>query len=151
MVRDCFVAGPPRNDDVWFMADSTTVTVTNIAAFKKKALQWANYFNAVCLLDSNNYPHKNYKSKDWVLAVDALDELECGESAFEKLKVFQAKAGETIFGFLGYDLKNQIEKLESKHTDQIGFPELYFFKPRYIIEIADSKVTINRNYPETIE
>ena len=133
------------------MAETTTVTLENIALFKKKALQWANYFGTVCLLDSNNYPHTNYKSKDWVLAVDAIEELVCGESAFENLKAFQANAGATIFGFLTYDLKNQTEKLESKHSDQLGFPELYFFKPRYIIQVTGSKVTLNRNYPETFE
>ncbi len=133
------------------MAESTTVTLDDISSFKKRALLWANHFNTFCLLDSNQYPHIYYKSEDWVLAIDTVDELICGENAFEKLKVFQAKAGATIFGFLTYDLKNQIERLESRHTDHVGFPELYFFKPRYVITIKDSKVTINRNYPETFE
>ena len=133
------------------MAESTTVTLDDIVSFKQKALLWANYFNTVCLLDSNQYPHPNYKSEDWVLAIDAVDELICGDNAFEKLKAFQAQAGAAIFGFLTYDLKNQIERLESKHPNSIGFPELYFFKPRYVFSIKDSKVTINRNYPETFE
>lgn len=133
------------------MAETTTVTLSDIESFKKKALQWANYFKTVCLLDSNQYPHINYNTKDWVLAVDVIDELLCGENAFEKLKKFQAEAAATIFGFLTYDLKNQIEKLESRHNDGLGFPELYFFKARYLIEITGSKVTINRNYPETFE
>ncbi len=133
------------------MAESTTVSLTDIELFKKKALQWANFFKTVCLLDSNNYPHTNYLSKDWILAVDALDELICGEHAFDKLKTFQASSDRTVFGFLTYDLKNQVEKLQSKHLNNIGFPELYFFKPRYIIEISGNKVTVNRNYPETFE
>jgi len=133
------------------MAETTTVTIPNIPEFKRKALQWANYFNTVCLLDSNQYPHKNYRGKDWVLAVDTLDELICGNNAFEKLKIFQAQANTTIFGFLTYDLKNQIEKLASRHEDRLGFPEMYFFKPRFTIEITGDKITINRNYPETFE
>jgi len=133
------------------MAETTTVTLSDIDSFKKKAFRWADYFKTVCLLDSNSYPHENYLSKDWILAVDAIDELICGENAFENLKEFQAKAGATIFGFLTYDLKNQIEKLESHHTDGLKFPELYFFKPRYVFEISGNKMTINRNYPETFE
>ncbi len=133
------------------MAETTTVTLADIELFKKKALQWANYFKTVCLLDSNNYPHTQYISKNWILAVDALDELVCGENAFEQLKSFQANSGATIFGFLTYDLKNQVEKLESRHQDGLGFPALYFFKPRYTLEISGNKVTINRNYPETFE
>lgn len=133
------------------MAETTTITIQDIPSFKKKALQWANYFRVVCLFDNNQYPHHQYQSKDWLLAVDATDELICGNDAFAKLKVFQANSNSTIFGYFGYDLKNQLEKLESKHADNLGFADMYFFKPRYIIEIKGDKLTINRNYPETFE
>ncbi len=133
------------------MAESTTISISNIESFRQKALHWANHFKTVCLLDSNNYPHHKYQSKNWILAVDARDELICGDNAFEELKKFQAKTNSTIFGYFSYDLKNQIEKLQSNHYDGLQFPELYFFKPRYIIEANGNKVTINRNYPETFE
>lgn len=116
-----------------------------------KALHWANHFRVVCLLDSNNYPDEKYRSKNWVLAIDALEEICCGKNAFNELKKFQTKTNSTIFGFFSYDLKNQIENLSSKNPDGINFPELYFFKPRYILEITGSKLTVNRNYPETYE
>ncbi len=133
------------------MAESTTVSITDIELFKQKALLWANHFKVVCLLDSNNYPHKNYRSKEWVLAIDAVDEKSVNENSFTQLKEFQKNAGNTIFGFLTYDLKNEIENLESNNDDGLKFPALYFFKPRYIFEITGSKLTINRNYPETFE
>lgn len=133
------------------MADSTTVSITDVALFKAKALQWANHFETVCLLDSNNYPHSTYTSKNWVLAVGAYHELICGPDAFEKLKQFCKNLKSLAFGFLCYDLKNQIEHLESSGFDGLKFPDLYFFEPRYLIEIKDEKVTINRNYPETFE
>jgi para-aminobenzoate synthetase component 1 len=55
------------------------------------------------------------------------------------------------FGYLSYDLKNQIENLTSDNADGIGFPSMYFFKPRYIMEVKDGKVTFNRNYPEAFD
>ena len=133
------------------MAEQTTVSLTDIQLFKQKALHWANQFRVVCLLDSNNYPHTKYRSKDWVLAIDALEEIRCGKNAFEEMGRFQRKVNSNIFGFFSYDLKNQIENLSSKNHDGIKFPELYFFKPRYILEISGSKLTVNRNYPETYE
>lgn len=134
------------------MSDVTTITVDDIEMFKMKALQWANHFNVVCLLDSNTYPHKNYKSADWLLAVDALDRLECNYgSAFDELKQFQEKAGAAIFGYLGYDLKNETEKLSSNNYDGVSFSDCFFFKPRYTIGIEGNKVTVNRNFPETFE
>ncbi|HLP51743.1 MAG TPA: anthranilate synthase component I family protein [Chitinophagales bacterium] len=146
------------------MAETTTVTIADIAAFKLKALAWANQFPVACLLDSNNYPHNNYKPAEWLLAVDAADYVSdsaannlslnpvaTGINSFQKLQHFQANAGSSIFGFLGYDLKNEIEDLQSNNYDGLQFPNFYFFKPRYILEITGSKLTVNRNYPETFE
>jgi len=133
------------------VAESTTVFLADIESFKAKALAWANHFRVVCLLDSNNYPLKNYKSKEWVLAIDAIEEISCNRNAFDALKEFQAKANATVFGFLSYDLKNEIENLESGNDDGLKFPELFFFKPRYVFEISGDKLTVNRNYPETFE
>ena len=130
------------------MAESTTVTIADIELFKQQALLWANHFRVVCLLDSNSYPHKNYTSKNWVLAVDALEET---TGSFNALENFQANSNATIFGFLTYDLKNEVENLESNNYDGLKFPELFFFNPRYVFEIEGNKLTINRNYPETFE
>jgi para-aminobenzoate synthetase component 1 len=133
------------------MAESTTVSVSDISLFKQKALHWANRFGTCCLLDNNNYSVKSYPARNWTLAIDALDFLQASENAFGQLKAFHAKNDRDIFGFFSYDLKNQIENLESRHADKLKFPELYFFKPRYILEVNESKVTLNRNYPETFE
>ncbi len=133
------------------MAESTTVSLPDLEKFKKQALYWANHFSVVCLLDSNAYAEDKYHCREWVLAVDTVDELIGSNNAFEQLKRFQATTHSEIFGFIGYDLKNQIEKLNSNHSDNIGLPELYFFKPRYIFEITEGKLTVNRNYPETFE
>ena len=58
-----------------------------------------------------------------------------------------------IFGFLSYDIKNEIESLNSKNTDELKFPIAYFFVPKNVVKIennsfsfiqgAQSKVNIN--------
>jgi para-aminobenzoate synthetase component 1 len=133
------------------MAETTTVSIPDLPVFKQKALTWANQFRVVCLLDSNQYTHDKFSAREWVLAIDAMQELQCGENAFEKLEAFRQAAGTDIFGFLSYDLKNQIEQLQSQHADHTGFPDLYFFSPRYVLELKGNKLTVNRNYPETFE
>ncbi|HWB65096.1 MAG TPA: chorismate-binding protein, partial [Chitinophagales bacterium] len=133
------------------MAESTTVTINDIDSFKLKALYWAGYFKAVALFDSNNYLVKLYPPKQWLLCVDALDEITATQNSFAALKEFHAKANALIAGYFTYDLKNEIEELQSSHPDNIGFPALYFFKPRYVFEINGNKLTVNRNYPETFE
>lgn len=133
------------------VAESTTVTIENIDEFKQQAFLWANRFRVVCLLDSNEYHAKKYSSKNWLLAIDAIGEINCHSHCFEELEQFKEKAGTAIFGFLTYDLKNELEKLDSNNYDGLHFPNLYFFKPRYVFEIDGNKLTVNRNYPETFE
>ncbi|MGM0478541.1 MAG: anthranilate synthase component I family protein [Bacteroidota bacterium] len=43
--------------------------------------------------------------------------------------------GAYCFGFLSYDVKNQIEQLSSENELRIDFPELYFCVPEIVVEL----------------
>ncbi len=114
----------------------------NIPVFKSKLLQWAQQFQEIVWLDSNAYPQK-YSSYDAVLAIDAFTLIKTDScQAFDKLKEFQEQTADWIFGYLSYDLKNDIEKLKSNNIDELGFPDLYFFQPKKIFLIKDNSVEI---------
>lgn len=132
--------------------EKTTVTLPNIELFKKQALAWANKFNVCLLLNSNEYQSNTPTHFEWTLAVDTVNLVE-GKlgSAFVSLEGFLNEKKQTVFGFLSYDLKNEIENLPNSLPDYLGFPHLFFFEPRYVIEVKKSQVSINRNYPETME
>ncbi len=103
------------------------------ALFKKKALKWANSFEVCCYLDSNNY-NDPYSKYDFLIAAGVNKELNAKTgSAFEAWKTFVVENETWMFGLLSYDLKNEIERLNSFHSDPLGFPELYFFVPKYLI------------------
>ncbi len=53
----------------------------------------------------------------------------------------EAHKGEYIFGFISYDVKNQIEDLRSENDSVIEFPELYFAVPKYVLRIKEDKVS----------
>jgi para-aminobenzoate synthetase component 1 len=133
------------------LAETTTFTLTDETAFRRSAIQWADQFGVFCLLDSNAYRHDQYSSLDWILAVDALDFMSAKTNSFDALKNFLHHAQDKVFGFLTYDLKNQIEDLTSSNIDNLDFPPLYFFKPRYTIEVKDGRATFDRNYPEAFD
>lgn len=154
MLITCVTLRRPKKAEILHIspvAETTTITIPDLELFKQKALAWANRFRVVCLLDNNQYSANAYRRQEWILAVDALEELWVGNNPFEELKEFHKKSGAEIFGFLTYDLKNRIEKLSSNNVDGLQFPELYFFKPRYVLELRGNKLTVNRNYPETFE
>jgi len=40
-----------------------------------------------------------------------------------------------IFGYLAYDLKNELEDVSSKNTDNKNFPDLFFWVPEYVVKM----------------
>lgn len=110
--------------------------------FKQQALAWADTFDVCAVLDSNSYPDV-YHQYDLLIAAGAGKELNapCGQ-AFEALKAFYDKNRSWMFGLLSYDLKNETEALHSASPDPLGFPDLYFFVPKYLIAIKGTTVDI---------
>ncbi|WP_194768723.1 aminodeoxychorismate synthase component I [Tamlana sp. I1] len=114
----------------------------NNQQFKEKALIWSQQFDDVVWLDSSNYA-QNYSNYDAVLAVDAFTSIQTDfQDSFEKLKDYQSRANDWIFGYLTYDLKNDVEALKSKNYDGLGFPDLYFFQPKKLFFFKDNQVEI---------
>jgi para-aminobenzoate synthetase component 1 len=115
-------------------------TVESIADFKSKLLIWAQQFEAVSWLDSNKYSQK-YSSFDAILAVDEFTSIKTDyTNAFDKLKEYQSITNDYLFGYLSYDLKNDVEKLSSKNFDNLDFADLYFFQPQRIVLIKGNTV-----------
>ncbi len=114
--------------------------------FKAKLLLWAQQFDEVIWLDSNIEIPKDsqkYSNFDMVLAVGAENKLQCNYGdAFNKLKIFHSGIKDYIFGYLGYDLKNDIEDLKSNNFDGLNFSDLYFYQPKKIFFIRDDSIEI---------
>lgn len=88
-----------------------------------------------CLLNSNNYKD-TYSSLEWKLSYGhRILYIHTHEGAFEKLKSFLSD--KNAYGFLGYDLKNEVESLSSKNPAFIDFPELFFFEEDNAIEESE--------------
>ncbi|QEH39660.1 anthranilate synthase component I family protein [Chitinophaga sp. XS-30] len=106
-------------------------------------LSWGNRFNICCFLDNNEYRLTGHHAEA-LLAADALEVLECpAGNAFEQLRAFHDTAPGWLFGHLAYDLKNETERLHSAHPDGIGFPDMFFFRPRYLLHLRQQELTIS--------
>jgi para-aminobenzoate synthetase component 1 len=55
---------------------------------------------------------------------------------FGLLGRYQAGNQDWMFGHLGYDLKNCIENLQTANSSRIGFPDLHFYRPRFVVTLA---------------
>lgn len=115
----------------------------DVAIFKSQLLDWAQQSREIVFLESNNYPQK-YGTYDAVLAVDAFTSIKTDYyNAFEDLRQYQQQAKDWLFGYLSYDLKNDIEQLESNNFDGLEFPDLFFFQPKKIFFIRQNQVEIS--------
>ncbi|GAA4769968.1 MULTISPECIES: anthranilate synthase component I family protein [Flavobacterium] len=125
------------------MRTSVLKHISNPNEFKRQLLDWAQQFREIIYLDSNNYPQK-YSSYDAVLAVDAFTSIKTDyHNAFEDLKQYQQQTKDWLFGHLSYDLKNDIEKLESSNFDGLHFPDLFFFQPKKLFFLKGNQLEIS--------
>jgi len=116
--------------------------IANPKLFKEQLLSWAQQFREVVFLDSNSYPQQ-YSNFDCILAVDAFTSLQTDYyNAFEDLKQYKQNTKDWLFGYLSYDLKNDIEKLQSNNFDGLHFPDLFFFQPKKIFTIKGNELEI---------
>ena len=103
-------------------------------------MQWSQQFDEVVWLDSNDHNQK-YSDYDAVLAIDAFTCISTdSQQAFDKLQEYQSLANDWIFGYMTYDLKNDLENLQSTNFDGLNFPELFFFQPKKIVLIKGDQV-----------
>tara|TARA_R110002073_G_scaffold336208_1_gene530925 strand:+ start:64512 stop:65813 length:1302 start_codon:yes stop_codon:yes gene_type:complete len=121
---------------------SRKIPLKNVAAFKSQLLLWAQQFDEITWLDSNNYEQK-YTSYDAVLAVDAQTSLKTTVgNAFTELEHYRNSCDDYLFGYLSYDLKNELENLTSTNTDGLKFDDLYFFQPKRLFFIKNDSVEV---------
>lgn len=109
-----------------------------MADFKEKLLTWGNSFPDIVWLDSNLDSSENTEFEA-VLAVEAFTAIKTDyQNAFDKLKEYQQTTKDWIFGYLSYDLKNDVERLKSSNYDGLQFPDLYFYQPQKLVFLTDN-------------
>lgn len=127
------------------------MTEKQISDFKNKALQYASTFDVCCYLDSNSYEDK-YGKHDCLIAFGVEKELIASVgNAFSSLKSFVDEYKNWMFGLLTYDLRSETEELRHSISDNLGFPDMYFFIPKYLISIKNNDIKIVKGGIKIIE
>ncbi|HEY4617718.1 MAG TPA: aminodeoxychorismate synthase component I, partial [Flavobacterium sp.] len=109
---------------------------------KQQLLIWSQQFREIIFMDSNDYPQQ-YSNYDCLLAVDAFTSIKTdSQNAFEDLKQYQQTTKDWIFGYLAYDLKNDVEPLQSNNFDGLEFPDLFFFQPKKLFLLKGDQLEV---------
>ena len=117
-----------------------TITLPQIKNLEDQLLQWSRREPVSCMLTSNTQ-QQAYGNFDLLLGVGAHSAISCEVGqAFENLSAYRTKTKDWVLGFLTYDLKNELETLESSNRDTLNFPALFFFQPVKLIKISGNKM-----------
>jgi para-aminobenzoate synthetase component 1 len=123
--------------------------------FLEKALYWASQFESFNYLTSNDidYPFSPFPK---ILAVGSEKKLDfTHQDTFLELEKFWISNPTWIFGHFTYDLKNEIENLNSQNPDNLNFPKVNFYQPQILIQFFENELIISvveneKNSPQHI-
>jgi len=102
--------------------------------------------NRVFILRSNDYLSSH------LVALGMDDEFVLEESGnLEDLDKWIKQKEDWIFGYLSYDLKNKIEKLETRHPNKTGVNLAHFICPKAVFSVDEAGVHIYKSLPECDE
>ena len=129
---------------------TVTYQLSNVEHFKKQACAWASQFMHATVLLGNTEPSQGkYLEYDMLVGVGALSEIIPSTQSFNALEQYQQQAQDWLFGYLSYDLKNELEDLRSSNSDRLQFPQMHFFRPKWVIVVKGNTVKIH--FPECSE
>tara|TARA_B100000989_G_scaffold287119_1_gene256434 strand:+ start:5693 stop:6979 length:1287 start_codon:yes stop_codon:yes gene_type:complete len=102
-------------------------------AYKESALYFTNRIN------KNNLP-KYYYEYDFIFAFKSKKSIKASQNSLTKLNKFIANNPFWKFGFLSYNLKNEVENLSSRNCNSFNVPNMFFFVPSFIIFKKNNKI-----------
>ena len=119
----------------------STIDLDNI---RKQLFILSKSYSIFSILDSNNWQHDQYNSYDVMAAFGAAKEIGVNSqnNSFENLRKEHQKKPNWMFGYFSYDLKNELENLQSNNHDAIEASKMYFFVPKLLILIKDQNMDI---------
>jgi len=123
--------------------------LADVSSFKKQLVAYAKTLSRFCILSSNEWQNS---SSELIAGFDSVDEIIPIENSLEALKTFYEKKKDWLFGFLSYDLRNEIEEpstssllldKEKGARGEVCFPTMHFFQPKFVFVVRENKVEIH--------
>lgn len=96
-------------------------------------------YSSILLSNSTEDKFSNFQT---IFSFGEKDYLASESDSFNKLRQFQNKYNDWMFGFLSYDLKNETENLNSDNLDRFNDPNLLFYIPETIFFIDENELKV---------
>lgn len=117
------------------------------ASLRRRLENWAQHTAHFILLDSHEHqdPYGEYE----LLIAWGAKAIYSGD--FEGLNAFRSQHKDWLFGHFSFDLKNQLEDLESQHPDLLNWEALQFFVPQNVVQLKAGEFVVESWQYETAE
>ncbi len=130
------------------MQKSISIRANEIENLKEKLVEYAKENELACILDSNMSYFQDtggfgYKKYDIIAGFSNKSIHENSISEFKELEKINPENSGWHFGYLSYDLKNSIESLQSRNSDHLDWPDIFFFAPEVLFVQANGILTIS--------
>ena len=106
-----------------------------------KFVHWLENQEFFVFFHSNQFKD-GYSQFEGTVAIGNRGEIKLKDTnhSFEALNRFRNKVQDTVFGYLSYDLKNELFSTSSANYDGLNFDDLRFFQAEKIIKISASEI-----------
>ena len=128
------------------MRGELTIPIKNVNRLADQICRWSLNERYSIILRSNDYNFDNpiqesLNRYQLVAALGAEQVISQDKENFEALRE-AIKLNDWLFGYLGYDLKNEVEHLTSNNLDGLNFPEMIFFRPSIVFAVSRNELKI---------
>ena len=86
---------------------------------------------------------KEYVNYNIIAAVGCISKIASNKNSLKKMRKFADSKNDWLFGYLSYDLKNEIENLSSNNLDNFSVDNLCFFCPKYVLLYKNNHLEIH--------
>lgn len=124
--------------------EALSLTAGEVQAALHRFITALKHYPYLVALNSNQNrdglpPH--YHHFNWMVAASPHAHLEIATigNAFDQLKASR-QSKKWQFGFLTYDLKNELESLTSEHPDRLAFPAMAFMEPEWLFICQNGRI-----------
>jgi len=130
----------------------------SLECIKKSLLSYARKFDLALILDSNSqyFPARNHLYSKYDLIAGYINKPKQSDliTNLNELYKIDQSLNHWYLGYLAYDLKNQLEHLNSNNHDYHNWPQLLFFKPSILICIRNNTIEVHsdnrQNAPQSV-
>jgi para-aminobenzoate synthetase component I len=133
------------------MLQKSVIEKSEITTLKKRLIEYARKFDYACILDSHSDIFKDqlfpYTQFDLIAGFRNKGNYSFTLTKYEELSSIDSDLNHWLLGYLTYDLKNHIEELVSQNTDQLNWPEVFFFQPEILFLLKGRELTIISEQP----